>query len=48
MEEKIRMLVFHLIVKRGAIDRKVRRTFRLEMLLKDFLPNVFVCHKDFG
>ena len=42
------MLVFHLVVEWGAIDGKVGRTFRLEMLLENFLPNVFVGHKDFG
>ena len=42
------MLVLHFVVEGGSVDGEIRRILRLQMLLENLLPNVFIGHKNFG
>ena len=46
MKEKIRMLVLHLVVKGGPVDREVGLGLGLQMLLEHRLPDLLVGHEN--
>ena len=48
MEEKVGVLVLHFVVEGGSVNGEIRRALRLQMLLENLLPNVFIGHKNFG